>query len=423
VGAGQGVSLTRDITHTHVPTFFDARGATFTCDDGSSFDDPLVVISAGDGAGGSNEVNLAIAPDGSFSYNGAANWSKGSGTMTLQGRFSGDVATGTVQWTAKRDNCSGSAGPAQWTAHCVEQCGGSSTGSISVAVNGRAVIGQWTLVDVTVNSDGAARIAAFAHHDGSRACGSFTDEEAVAVQRGRHGPVERLGEAQVPGPGRFVFHGKYIPDQFGRSDRICAYLTQAPAGDTVLAQGQGSPKIAFGLPWAGGWSNPKSAARVTNLYSFGTPYRAAPSGTARGLYVIGTWGCDGGLQRSNKLAARRWWLGASTLTKAIKLMPIRVRPNGSFTFAGAAHPDFSSNYDAPVPKKWPARSMRVTLTGRLKAGHDEDGAGVVRSGAVKVTVVNGSHRCSTNEKLNGGGALSELSRSVDERYSGTLTSG
>jgi hypothetical protein len=406
-----------------VPTFFDARGATFTCDDGSSFDDPLVVISAGDGAGGSNEVNLAIAPDGSFSYSGAANWSKGTGTMTLQGRFSGDSASGTVRWTAKRDNCSGSAGPAQWTAHCIEQCGGSSTGSISVAVNGRALIGQWALIDVTVQSDGAGRIAAFAHHDGSRACASFSGEDGAAAPLGRHGPVERLGEAQVPGPGTFVFHGKYIPDQFGRADRICAYLTQAPAGDTVLAQGEGSPQIGFALPWAGGWSNPKSARRVTNLYSFGTPYRRDPRGTARGLYVIGSWGCDGGLQRSNKLAGRRWWLGAPTLTRAIKLTPIHVRANGSFTFSGAAHPDFSNNYDAPVPRKWPARSMRVTLIGRLKAGHDADGAGVVKSGAVKVTVVNGSHRCSTSEKLTGGGVLSTLPRSIEERYSATLTSG
>jgi hypothetical protein len=273
-----------------------------------------------------------------------------------------------------------------------------------------------------VSSDGAGRIAAFVHHNGARACGSFADEDGTAVQRGRHGPVERLGEAQVPGPGRFVFHGKYIPDQFGKADRICAYLTQAPAGDTVLAQGQAAPKISFGLPWAGGWSNPRSAARVTNLYSIGTPYRESPRGIAPGLFIVGTWGCDGGLQRSNKLAARRWWLGASSLTKAIKLTPIRVRANGSFKFSGPAHPDFSNNYDVPVPKKWPSRSMRVTISGHLTAGHDEQGQGVVKSGSMKVTVVNGSHRCARTETLTGGGALSALPRSVEERYGGTITS-
>jgi hypothetical protein len=162
---------------------------------------------------------------------------------------------------------------------------------------------------------------------------------------------------------------------------------------------------------------------VTNFYSLGTPFRRQPHGTAPGLFVVGSWGCDGGLQRSNKLAGRRWWIGASTLTKAIKLTPIRTRANGSFSFAGSAHPDFSSNYDAPIPKKWPARSMHVTLSGRFKAGHDQEGAGVVKGGSVKVTVVNGSHRCATTEKLVGDGARSELARSVDERYNGTITSG
>src|SRR4051812_14983641 len=220
-GDSQGVEFTRDITHTLVPTFFDKRAATFTCDDGSSFEDPLVVIAAGDGSG--RDLDLKIGSDGSFSYSGPANWTKGAGTMAIQGRFAGATASGTVQWTSSRPSsdgsqtCSGSAAPAQWSAHCSEQCGGSSGGAITITTNGRPVIGQWALVDVTVNSDGAGRIAAFAHH-GSRACGTFADEDGAAARKGTFGAIERLGEGQIPGSGTYVFHGKYIPDQFGHSD-------------------------------------------------------------------------------------------------------------------------------------------------------------------------------------------------------------
>jgi hypothetical protein len=368
-------------------------------------------------------VNLPIASDGSFSYSGPANWSKGTGTMTLQGRFSGDSASGTVQWTAQRPGCSGSAGPAQWTAHCIEQCGGSSTGAISVAINGRAVIGQWALVDVTVKSDGAGRIVAFAHHDGLRACGTFADEDGAAAPLRRHGPVERLGEAQVPGAGTYVFHSKYIPDQFGHADRICAYLTQAPAGDAVLAQGEGTPKIAFALPWSGIWSSAKSSNRVTTFMAISTPDKQSPTGTAPGFYVLGSWGCDGGLQRPGKLAGRRWWTGPRSFTQAIKGTPIHPSAGGAFSYSGRVTPDFGNNYDAPIPKKWPARTMRATFSGHFTAGHDREGAGVVKGGAIKLTVVNGSHRCGQTTKLLGDSERSELSRAVDDRYSGTITSG
>jgi hypothetical protein len=73
VGAFKGVAFTRDITRTHVPSFFDSRPASFTCDSGDGYDDPLVVISAGDGSG--NDLGVAIGSDGSSSYNGQATWS------------------------------------------------------------------------------------------------------------------------------------------------------------------------------------------------------------------------------------------------------------------------------------------------------------------------------------------------------------
>lgn len=421
-GPDQGVSLTRSITHTEVPTFFDARGTSFSCADGTGFEDPLVIISAGDGSGA--DLGVKIASDGSFSYSGQATWSKGTGTISFQGRFAGDTASGTVQWTATRPDtpagtCTASAGPAQWTAKCVEQCGGSSGGAISVAISGRAVIGQWALVDVSVQSDGAGRIVAFAHHNGARTCGTFADEDGAAAPLHKHGPVERLGEAQVPGPGTFVFHGKYVPDQFGKRDRICAYLTQAPAGDTVLAQGEGTPLIGFALPWSGVWSGMRS------IYNLDSPHRELPRGTAPGFLILGTWGCDGGVQRADRLAGRRWWIGnTSSEEKLFRLPPpVRPRADGSFSYSGPVHPDFSNNYDTPRPKKWPARTMRVTFTGRFKAGHARDGTGVVKGATLKLLVVNGSHRCAQTGTLKGGGALSELSQSVDERYNATITSG
>ena len=424
-GADQGVSFTRDITHTGIPTFFDARATSFTCEDGSSFDDPLVVISAGDGSG--SDLGVKIGSDGSFSYSGQATWSQGSGTISFQGKFAGDTASGTVQWSATRPtttngNCTGSAGPAQWTARCVEQCGGTSTGAISVAINGKALIGQWALVDVSVTSDGTGRIVAFAHHDGARACGTFAAEDGAAAPPHRHGAVERLGEAQVPGPGKFVFHGKYIPDQFGKADRICAYLTQAPAGDTVLAQGEGTPKIGFALPWSGTWGAASSNSR-SGIYHLATPYKDPAKGTSPGIHVLGSWGCDGGVQRADKLAGRRWWIGNTSLGKAITLTPVRPAANGSFSYSGAVHPDFSNNYDHPIPKKWPARTMHVSFSGRFTAGHARDGSGMVTGGRLKLLVVSGAHRCVTTPKLKGQGALSELPVAVENRYSGTITSG
>jgi hypothetical protein len=425
-GPSQGVSFTRDITHTHVPSFYDSRPASFSCDNGQGYDDPLVVIAAGDGSG--NDLNVEIASDGSFSYSGQATWSKGTGTISFQGKFTGDTASGTVQWTAVRPNtdagtCTGSAGPAQWTAHCAEQCGGSSSGAITVAINGRAVIGQFALVDVTVKSDGAGRIAAFVHHDGARSCGTFTTEDGAAARPHLHGAVERLGEGQVPGAGTFVLHGKYIPDQFGHADRICAYLTQAPAGDTVLAKGEGTPQVAFALPWNGIWDPLSRRTLKPGVYSIDTPEKLGTPArrSAPGFFIVGTWGCDGGLQRPGKLAGRRWWLGTSTFQKALKLTPVRTHADGSFSFSGAAHPDFSSNYDHPIPKKWPARTMHITISGRFRAGHDEDGAGVVKRASAKLTVVNGIHRCATTLKLAGGGAASDLPTATDRRYDGTVT--
>ena len=61
-GGGQGVEFTRDISRTHVPRFHDMRPATFSCTDGTGYDDPLVVVSAGDAAG--SDLPVAIASDG-----------------------------------------------------------------------------------------------------------------------------------------------------------------------------------------------------------------------------------------------------------------------------------------------------------------------------------------------------------------------
>jgi len=87
------------------------------------------------------------------------------------------------------------------------------------------------------------------------------------------------------------------------------------------------------------------------------------------------------------------------------------------------HPDFSNNYDHPIPKKWPARTMRIVLKGRFGAGHGELGVGLVKTVTGTLKVVNGSHVCKTRMKLTGHATITELPPAIDDRYAGTITAG
>ena len=152
-------------------------------------------------------------------------------------------------------------------------------------------------------------IVTFAHHKGSRACGTFSEEDVAAVQRGRHGPVERLGEAQVPGAGSYVFHGRYVPDQFGGRDG--SGLSPKGTGRRHRARvrrGHPEDRLRPALDRCLG----VGSMFASGIYSFGTPHRVRPRGRASELLR----GRHLGLRRRHPAREQArgpaWWIGPTT---------------------------------------------------------------------------------------------------------------
>ena len=159
---------------------------------------------------------------------------------------------------------------------------GVSSGAITVTTNWKPVIGQWSLH--RGGEERRSRTVAFAHHQGSRACGTFHGRGRGCRAEGppRPGRAPRRGAGARRRLLRLPRSLRPGPVRRSRPDPAPSHGGHWPA--TPCSRPARAPrKIGFALPWTGVWGSASMFA--SGIYSFGTAVPASVS--ARLANVVG----------------------------------------------------------------------------------------------------------------------------------------